>query len=169
MIRSISLLLFFCMIFSGCSKDEGPGCPEDFSGPLSAGEEVMPGMWQLSGLVGAVPMDLTDDDIDNPDTDLFAQLGDCAKNARYTFDANRSASYYASVTEGDACSEKLLFDGTWKLDAGTLYLNAGCFNMQAALDFMDNNQSFAFSVEEIVRDYREREVLMEVTYIFSRS
>ena len=169
MLKTVLRFVILLLLCSGCAKDDdGAACPEDFSGALQEEEKVLPSVWVLSAVEGTVAIDLTDDQTDNPDTDLFAQLGQCEQNARYIFKEDRSASYYASEQENLDCTEKILFDGTWKLENEVLYLNAGCFNMQAALTFDELFMTFSFAVEEIVRDYRDKEVNMVVTYFFTR-
>ena len=167
MIRSIISFLFLSLVISGCSKEAAAGCPEGFVGPLSPEEEVLPATWHLSAVYGSVAADLTKDHTDNPSTDLFSQFGDCVKNARYVFEANRAARYIASEVTGNACQEKLLFDGTWQLENDLLSLNAGCFHMEAPVTWSANKKRFWFSVSEEVYDHRGKKVVMEVTYEFT--
>ena len=161
-------MVILLVAFSGCEKNSGMPCREDFSGPLRAEEEVFASVWHLSALEGSIAIDLTKDQTDNPDSDLFMQLDDCLRKAHYIFTSDRAATYHASNQEGGSCQEKLLFDGTWKFEGGILSLSAGCFNMDTGVEFGPGNQSFSFSVDEEVRNYRDQPVLMNVTYTFTR-
>ena len=170
MIKPVSWLIaiIFLLFITGCNRDDGPGCPEDYSGPLTTEERDLAAVWRLFAMEGSVAVDLTDDQVNNPDTDLFSQLDDCSVLASYNFSEDRKATYNASEPNDGECVEKLLFDGTWKFESGMLYLAAGCFYMEVPAKFDTSGSYFSFTVEEEVRNYRDQLVMIEVTYTFIR-
>ena len=72
--------LLLAQLFIACnSTDDGIECPEDHTGALAEAEEKLPGDWVLTAMTADQEIDLTDDETDNPSTDLFTQYEACQK------------------------------------------------------------------------------------------
>lgn len=155
-------------LLSGCTSDDSTSCPEPYTGPLTAEEENLSDTWVLTGLEGAIEIDLTDDDTDNPATDILAQLDECVSNARYEFGADRVGSYYASELVNDTCEDRLLFQGSWRFEDSVIHVNAGCAALRLEVSFDEETGNFSYVTYENVRNYKDQVIPMEVTYIFSR-
>ena len=141
----ISVTMLLMLGFWSCNSDDQDNCPEDFTGSLSSGEEVLVGKWQLKAIEADDAVDLTDDDTDNPSTDLFAQYRDCQRDALYTFETDRSYVYEQAQRIED-CVEDRVSDGTWQLESNNLSLVSSCSVQTTALSFTTDFSEFTFSV-----------------------
>ncbi len=127
-----------------CTSDDGIECAEDFTGDLSANEQTLVGEWVLSGIVAAKELDLTDDNTDNPSTDLFAQYAECKKDASYTFKEDRSYAYELGKYVED-CEYAVASTGTWELASQNLSLVSSCNLQTTTLEFNEDSSQFTFS------------------------
>ncbi|MEC3965302.1 DUF5004 domain-containing protein [Flagellimonas halotolerans] len=137
------LMCIGAMLLS-CTSDDGVECAEDFTGDLSANEQKLVGEWVLSGIVAAKELDLTDDNTDNPSTDLFAQYAECKKDASYTFGEDRSYAYELGKYEED-CEYIAASTGTWELASQNLSLVSSCSLQTTVLEFNEDSSQFTFS------------------------
>lgn len=127
-----------------CSSDEGTQCPPDFTGELTTNEEKLVGEWELSAIVAGEALDLTDDQVDNPSTNLYNQYTDCQQDAFYTFGSQRTFSYEEGQNAQD-CSNKVQTSGTWELASNTLRIKASCNIQSTTVEFNAENTEFSFA------------------------
>ncbi|WP_240905136.1 DUF5004 domain-containing protein [Flagellimonas oceani] len=150
---SRTIAMMFLMVgFWSCNSDDETNCPEDFTGSLGTGEEVLVGKWQLKAIKAEEALDLTDDDTDNPSKDLFAQYSACQKDAFYTFETDRTYAYEQGKTAED-CENTFSSDGTWRFASNTLNLVSSCSVQSTGLELNEDFTEFTFSV-----DYKISEV-----------
>jgi len=106
-------LMLVGLLMLGCSTDNGSNCPEALTGELTLDELDFVGTWVFTDLVSEKEVDLTDDNVDNPSTDIFSQLEACDKDVDYVFRSDRTYTVRQEYNAQD-CDNKLSFDGTWK-------------------------------------------------------
>nr|WP_321411094.1 DUF5004 domain-containing protein [uncultured Allomuricauda sp.] len=141
--NALSLMCIGVTLLS-CSSDDGPECVQDFTGKLTANEEILLGEWILSDIVAAKELDLTDDDTDNASTNLFEQYEECARDAAYTFDSDRSFTYEIGKY-GEDCDYAVPSSGTWELNSQGLSLVSSCTLQTTSLEFNEDLTAFTFS------------------------
>ncbi len=154
-------------MLSGCSTDNSIECPEDFTGSLVEEENNLLGTWQLSAIVAGEEVDLTDDNEENPDTDIFVQYTACEKDAEYTFGPGRAYEYSQGANESD-CSNMVNITGTWKLANGSLGMVGNCSvqNMNVVLN--DDNSAFSVTSNYTITDVNGVSVQTDVTFTYSK-
>ncbi len=153
-------------IISSCNSDNDVDCPEDFTGELTTGEEVLVGTWVLSAITADEEIDLTDDDEDNPSTDFYAQYSDCQRDASYTFNSDRTYEYEQGQNAED-CQNKTALEGTWKLVSANLSLIGGCSLQNTDIEFNVNGTEFSFTNDYDVRDVDGIVSSVEITFTYS--
>jgi len=146
--RSILLVksLMVCsLLFVSCDDDNDIQCPEALTGELTGTEVDFIGQWTLTSIVSEDEVDFTDDDIDNPSTDLFAQYSDCEKDIEYNFSDNRDYTLLAGMTAAD-CTNTQEIEGTWALNGDTeLVIVNTCSSQVTQIEI--NDDVTAFSIE----------------------
>ncbi|MDF0717902.1 DUF5004 domain-containing protein [Muricauda sp. 334s03] len=163
---SIGTVFLVCASFISCNSDDSIECPQDFTGALSAAEEQLVGEWVLSSIVATEEVDLTDDDVDNPSTDLFGQYSDCQRDAMYIFGENRSYTYEQGQNAED-CDYQVETSGTWELVSQNLRLTASCSIQSTALVFNDDSTEFSFSQSYNVTDVNGNTFRSNVDFTYS--
>lgn len=163
---NLGALFMISGCFLSCSTDDGDDCPEDFSGALVANEEKMVGEWTLTAIVADEAVDITDDDDDNPSTDLFAQYNDCQNDAAYTFNSGRSYTFEQGVN-GTNCPNRATVSGSWQLASNTLSIVFGCNLQNLSLTFNGSDTAFSFSDNFNVTDINGDVIQTEITFTYS--
>jgi len=163
---SIVTLLMMSAFVVSCSADNDSNCPENFTGALQTNEEKLVGEWVLSAITADEPVDITDDDQDNPSTDLFAQYEECQKDGVYTFNANRSYTFKQGQN-GTDCQNKGTFDGTWQLSSNTLSIVDACIVQNFSLTFNGAQTNFTFSDDFIITDVDNNTIEVNVSFTYS--
>lgn len=153
-------------IFTGCNNDNGVDCPQDHTGPLAENEEKLTGEWVLSAIVSEEEIDLTDDDEENPEQDIYAQYSDCLQDGVYTFAADRKYTFEQGQNAAD-CENKSSLEGTWQLSAQTLSLIGGCNVQNVAITFNGDASAFSFTDDYNVRDANGQTVSTEITFTYT--
>lgn len=157
------------LLISGCTPDNEFECPQPYTGALTADEEKYAGNWELTALEGGLAVDLTDDDLDNASTDLFSQLDECTRTARYVFAADRKMSYIGSKIVEDACEEEIYFSGSWKATNGIVNVIAGCATADFTMELDEEAGSFSYTTYEQVANFNGETVATQVTYTFTKT
>jgi len=142
----ICSILVVNLLLVGCSSVDGESsCSQDLTGELSTAESDFVGTWVLAGLVAENEVDLTDDNMSNPSTEVYSQLPECQKDVVYIFNSDRTfAIQQAYNVEG--CPNKALVEGTWKLSAGQLTLVALCSSPRYNITL--NTEVTVFTLED---------------------
>src|SRR5690554_3638472 len=84
-----SLMVIVALSVVSCNSDDDIKCPDALTGELSATETQFSGSWRFSGMETEEAIDITDDNTDNPSTDIYAQYGACDRDVKYDFMSNR--------------------------------------------------------------------------------
>src|SRR5690606_5529833 len=113
------------LILTSCNSDDDNNCLPDYTGELLEAEEKLVGTWTLTGIEAEDEIDLTDDDTENPSTNLFAQVSDCEKDLIYTFDDARVMKFMVGTTATD-CDNETESTSSWKLTGNRLYFVNTC-------------------------------------------
>lgn len=161
-------MLGISMVLISCSSDEGPECAQDFTGDLTTTEEILVGEWILTAIVAAEELDLTDDDTDNASTDLFGQYDECARDAAYTFDSDRTFAYEIGKY-GEDCDYVVPSAGTWELSSQNLSLVSSCSVQTTSLEFNDDLTTFTFSEIYNVTDVTGTVVQTRIDFTYTLS
>ena len=152
--------------FMGCNSDNSIDCPTDYTGVLAENEKKLTGEWVLSAITADKEIDLTDDDEDNPEKDIYAQYSECERDGAYNFSADRKYAFDQGQNATD-CMNKASSEGTWKLTAKTLSLVGICNIQNIDIDFDEEDSAFSFSDDFNVRDVDGTTVLTKITFTYS--
>lgn len=154
------------LVFSGCSDDDD-NCIEDYTGTLTASETLLVGVWNLSGITSSKAVDLTDDDVVNASTDIYAQYTECQKDAAYTFVEDRDYKFTQGTTAAN-CENKVMTSGTWQYAADQINFNSSCTILSMPITFTNANTSFqSVSSKLLIKDVTGQVVEADVTFIYS--
>lgn len=165
-IFSIGTLVMISACLVSCSTEDTTDCPPDFAGALGANEEKLVGKWVLSAIVADEAVDITDDDAENPSTDLFAQYTACERDASYTFNSNRSYTY-AQGQNGADCTNKAALAGTWQLSSNTLSFVFACNIQNLGITFSGSEMDFSFSDNFTVTEFDGTTVNTDITFTYT--
>ena len=168
MMKPTLWLLAFTLLFAGCTPDNDVPCAEPFTGSLAEEEIPLSGTWELTALEGSTAIDLTDDDIDNASTDLYAQIDECVVNVKYILNDSRVINYVASEVVEDFCEERVLLDGTWKYELNTISVVSGCAQYYLPIALSEDKTSFTLTLNRRLVNYLGEQIDMEVIETFTR-
>ncbi|MBP0904216.1 DUF5004 domain-containing protein [Mariniflexile gromovii] len=161
-----SLMLVGVLALS-CDNDNGPDCPNALTGELTTTETAFTGNWTLKSIVAEEEVDLTDDDVDNPSTDIYAQSSDCFNDLVYNFGTNRTYTLKQGENATD-CNE-IEINGTWALNSGTLSLVASCSIESIALDFNDDDTEFSYTTTLRFKDVNDLIIDSDVVFTYEKN
>ncbi|UOB19298.1 DUF5004 domain-containing protein [Abyssalbus ytuae] len=159
---------FFLVIIllNSCSSDDN-NCQQNFTGALSANEEILVGKWVLTSLVASDEVDLTDDDTDNPSTDIYAQFTDCEKDSYYTFDDERIMRYVTGSSD-TSCPNQNNIASSWKLEGSKLEFVTTCVLFESTINILPSNTAFTFSNEVVIRDVDNQEIQTTIVSTYTK-
>lgn len=140
----VSCVIMMNFLLVSCSLDDGAACPQAFTGELSVSESEFVGTWVLTNMVSEDEVDLTDDNVENPSTEIFQQLSDCRQDVVYNFQNDRKYSIKQGFNATN-CTNKQSLEGTWKLAGNKLSLVTIC-TLQT-VDILINNEVTVFTYE----------------------
>lgn len=156
-------------VFTGCTTDDEMPCPRPFTGPLTQDETALAGTWKLTALTASEEIDITDDNVDNPSTDLLSQLDSCSRLATYEFGADRNMQYTGGLLNGDTCREQVLLEGSWALSGNSIGVIAECRALYfPPIEFANEGVSFSFTEARTVFDALGQGVLLEITETYTK-
>lgn len=139
-----SSLVVMNLLCVGCDLGDESSCPEPFTGELSAAESVFVGTWILTDMVADEEIDLTDDDVENPSTEIFQQLSECKQDVVYSFESDRAFNVKQSYNVPN-CEIKGIVEGTWKATAGQITTISQCQTLTIAIEM--NTEQTIFTTE----------------------
>ncbi len=146
-------LVLVGLLAMGCSdNDNDYQCPEAITGELTETETAFTGTWALTSIVAEDAIDLTDDNEDNPSTDIFSQYTECESDITYSFETDRSYTFSYGTTVEGGCENSNSVSGTWGLTGDSLSLVANCFKQATSIGI--NAEGTQFTTEAIV-EYRD--------------
>jgi hypothetical protein len=140
----LSSLVVMNLLCVGCDLGDESSCPEPLTGELSAAESVLVGSWVLTDMVADEEIDLTDDGVENPSTEIFQQLSECKQDVVYTFVSDRTFNVKQSYNVPN-CETKGIVEGTWKATASQLTTVAQCESLTKIIDM--NTEQTIFTTE----------------------
>jgi len=156
----------FALIVVSCDSDQGNACPKDFVGALTGQEEQLVGTWVLSEITSESAIDLTDDEEQNPSTDLFEQYSECDRDASYIFDDDRTYRYDLGQRVGD-CDYPITATGSWKFSAQILSLTSTCSIQTAPLKLNAEGDTFTFSEVYKLKDVHGTIIQTKIVFTYS--
>lgn len=154
------------LIFNACTTDNEVECPEDYMGALASAEEKMVGEWVLTAIEADKEIDLTDDNEDNPDTNIFAQYSDCQRDGAYAFSSSRGYTFKQGLKASD-CERTVNLEGTWQLAGSVLSLVGSCNVQNLPLEFNSDNTEFVFSEDFNVTDIQGATQQTKVSFTYT--
>ncbi len=155
------------ILLTGCNSDDDNNCPPDYAGELLPAEETLVGSWYLTAAVAEDEIDLTDDDTENPSTDLFEQVSACEKDRYYTFDDDRVMKFLMGTLATD-CSNESESISSWKLEGNKLSFINTCYEFEVNLTFAGDDSAFSVEFEEVITDVEGMNISTTVTYIYTK-
>ena len=159
--------LMMGLVFSGCTDDDD-NCTPDYTGPLTASETLLVGQWTLSAINSDKAVDLTDDEVANPSTNIYAQYTDCQKDARYDFSENRNYDFAQGAVVPN-CDNKLITNGTWQYQNNQIDFISSCIVLSLPITITNANTSFQ-SVSEnlLVKDVTGSVTTVTWTFVYTK-
>lgn len=163
----VNMLTLAGLLVLGCSNDNGINCPNDFTGGLSTTETEFAGVWEFIEMVSEQDIDLTNDQMDNPSTNIYDQLEDCQKDLSYIFEEDRGYILKQGY-EAVNCTNKAMFDGTWKLTTGVLTFVGNCSMESIDIEFNENMTQFMFEKTYKFLDVDGKSITTKVTFTYEK-
>lgn len=163
-----SLMLTFALFMVSCNDDDGISCPEPLVGELNATEIEFSGTWVLSAMVSEEAIDLTNDEENNPSTDIFAQYPVCDRDLVYDFADDRKYVLNQGFNAED-CTNKQSVAGTWALTANNaLTIESNCSLQTTQITPNETNDAFSFVSTMIFNDASGLTKSTKVTFTYSK-
>lgn len=163
-LMAVVVLTALTGLFVGCNDDDAE-CIADYQGELTADETAFAGEWNLSAIVSDEELDLTDDEEDNPSTDLFAQQSACQNDQQYVFNGDRTFEF-SSGENAESCDNPVSLTGTWKLGGSTLGMIYYCSENIVDLEFNADRTTFSYSTPAQFQQ-PSGNVQVEVTFTYT--
>ncbi|MBO3099061.1 DUF5004 domain-containing protein [Gelidibacter pelagius] len=163
-----SLFVIGALSIFSCNSDDGFDCPEALTGELSATEAEFSGTWKLVAMEADEAIDLTDDNTDNPITDVFAQYEACDRDLVYDFMNDRNLEFRQGYTADD-CTNKLTFAGTWNLIGNDLTLVANCASQRITIETNAEGDQYSYDVTLQFRDVNGAQKTSKVKFTFEKT
>lgn len=165
----IKSLIFASILFVGCDSSDDIECPEALTGELSEKETSFTGTWSLISVVTEDEIDLTDDDTENPTTDLYSQLPDCENDMVYTFETDRTYTYYLGKNAAD-CATQQEITGTWQLtENNNLVFVTNCSSGGNLIEFNEDETEFSFEATYNFTDVDGYTITTKTTFTYGKS
>ncbi|MEH6703269.1 MAG: DUF5004 domain-containing protein [Galbibacter orientalis] len=162
-----SLVVALTGLFISCSDDDTTSCVPDYTGALSEQESGFTGTWKLTAIESSKELDLTDDDEDNPTTDIFIQQTDCQNDISYTYGTDRSYIYEVGENAED-CTNARSGTGTWKLGGNSLGVISACYEDIQNLEFNTERNEYKIQNTGTGTDVNGKSFQIIVTYTFTK-
>src|SRR5690606_4783864 len=125
------------------------------------------GKWVLTSMVAEDEVDITDDDTENPSTDLFAQYSDCEKDLFYTFNDARVMKFMVGTTATD-CDNETESTSSWKLEGDRIYFINTCMEFYVPVAFAMDNSAFSIESDVVITDVEDENITTTVTYVYTK-
>ena len=162
----VKSLMLVGILFVSCDNNNGTDCPDALKGELSTTETEFAGTWKLKSIIADEDIDLTDDDVNNPSTDIFAQNSDCQNDLVYNFMTDRD--YTLTQGENVTDCDDLESIGTWAFSGNTLTLVAYCTTQTAQLTISDDDTEFSYSSNLNFKDVNDAIITSSVIFTYEK-
>lgn len=161
------ILIGFGLMTSSCISDDTISCTPNYTGILDQTESLLVGTWVMTAATAQDEVDITDDDTDNPSTDLFSQFPECERSLSYSFTENRG---FTLVKGSDAldCEGGYTVEGSWKYSGTVLEVVTNC--VRGGMDITLTEENSSFVNQEIQQVVTANGLIVQtlVTYTFTR-
>jgi hypothetical protein len=151
----------------GCSTDNTIECPADFEGALVEEENSLIGTWEMTAIMAEKEVDLTNDQEQNPNKDIYVQYTDCEKDAEYTFGPGRVYEF-AQGQNATTCGNKVKIEGTWKLSSNNLGLTGNCSLQNSQIVFNAEKSAYTTTSNFNITDVNGLTVQTDVTFTYTK-
>jgi hypothetical protein len=166
--KLITAFAILSTLFISCNSNDDTNCDPDFTGALTQTEQVLVGKWILTAIVSDKEVDLTDDDTDNPSTNLYSQSTNCKKDIFYSFNESRVMKFVIGST-AENCSNKSESTSSWEFKSGTLSFVQSCLLFQSKIDFATDNLSFSNVENNVsIKEIDDTVVTVKLTYTYTK-
>lgn len=155
------------IMLTSCNSDDDNNCIPNYTGELLAAEEKLVGKWVLTSMVAEDEVDLTDDDTENPSTNLFAQYSACEKDLFYTFTDARVMKFMVGTTATD-CENETESTSSWKLDGNRLYFVNTCLEFYIDVAFAGDDSAFSIDSDVVITDVEGEKITTTITYVYTK-
>lgn len=162
-----SLMVMVALTVFSCNTDDSIDCPDPLTGELSAEESQFSGTWTLVAKESDVAIDLTDDEIDNPSKDIFAQNKECDRDLILDFKTNRNYEEKFGHTAVD-CENKLSFGGTWGLAGNDLTFVGDCSSQRISIKKNEEGNQFSYETTGPIRDVNGVAKTVKLTFTYEK-
>ncbi|CAH8283287.1 uncharacterized protein DUF5004 [Mariniflexile fucanivorans] len=162
----VKSLLLVGILSVSCNNDNGSDCPDALKGELNTAETEFAGTWKLKDIIADEAIDLTDDDVDNPSTDIFSQSSDCQNDLVYNFMTDRD--YTLTQGENVTDCDDLESVGTWALSGSTLTLVAYCTTQSTVLTISEDDTEFTYSANLNFKDVNDAVITSSVIFTYEK-
>lgn len=166
----VSLCLIAGLVFS-CDNDDSDDlvCQEELTGELTEHETAFAGTWVLKSIVADEEIDLTDDETDNPSTDIFAQYDACLQDVVYDFEADRDYSFELGKNVED-CKDQEEIEGFWKLsNENLLTVLANCVETRISIDINEERTEFSVERTLVFTDVNDEDMTLTITSTYEKT
>ena len=166
--KLIAAFAIVSVLFISCNSNDDTHCEPDFTGSLSQTEQVLVGKWVLTAIVSDKEVDITEDDTDNPSTNLYSQSTDCEKDIFYTFNENRIMKFVIGST-AENCSNKNETSSSWEFKNGTLSFVQSCLIFESKIGLATDNLSFSSENSNVtIKDVDNNVISAKLTYTYTK-
>lgn len=162
-----SLMVLSALFMASCNTDDGIKCPDALVGELSATEASFSGTWVFVGMEADEAIDITDDGIDNPSADIFAQYEECDRDLVYDFMENRSYSSKQGSSFAE-CQNKQTLTGTWSLVDNSLTFVANCASQYIEIQTGAVQNVFSYESTLNFRDITGAIKTLKITFTYEK-
>lgn len=143
-ILAVKSLMVMVLLFTfSCNNDDGITCPEPLTGDLNATETEFAGKWAFTAMVAEQAIDITNDDTDNPNKDIYTQFTECQRDLVYDFKNDRNYVYNQGSVAED-CQNKQSMSGTWSLKDKVLTFVASCSSQRINIEMNEAGDAFSY-------------------------
>ncbi|TDU43196.1 uncharacterized protein DUF5004 [Gelidibacter sediminis] len=162
-----SLMVTATLFIVSCNNDDSIECPEAITGELTTTETAFAGSWVLTGLDAEDAIDITDDNTENPSTDIFAQYTECQRDLVYDFVDNRNYVFKQAQSATD-CEGKQSLTGTWSLTDKVLAFVSGCSTQTIEIEVAETDDVFTYEALVNIREVSGLIKNTKVTFTFEK-
>lgn len=166
-LNKFSIILLGVLLVNCDLNNDPVECPSPLTGDLLESEVGLVGTWKISGITSDIEVDITNDSENNPNTDVYNQSDDCAKDVTYTFNENRTY-LYDTGSETDGCTKNTTF-GTWQLNQDELLFVVSCNSLAYDITINEDRSQFSYTLSLDVQEVNGSLTSARLTFTFTKN